>query len=290
MESSNYKNVIVKKAQRIEEIYRLIDEIRKGMGTETSAETFETNFYAKKDSVAKWIEWNQLEYAVTDRVLFLLRSSKFYKQLYYFAYNRENLKLALKELIKTEDKLNIDYLAKEDTMKDLFEDVGFKFHITLHRMARIVKGGEDEGLSYGEYAVLSDAAEIQNILEQTMDLDSDQVPGLLEIEDYINRNMAIVIRDKACKDIISCSLWTRKGKGMIWNYWALNPKYNGTTYSIDLLDAYLRLNGSVVRSTLFVRDRNPASLIYKKIGFQYDGLKDFVYCYRANRKGGSTAQ
>ena len=256
----------------VEEVYAWIDNVRQ------NSDSYVTNFYAGQGSINKWIEWKQLEYFNTEHVFLLLRSSKFSKQLYYFADSIENVGNALLLLTTIEDQLNLDFLGEEDSVHNMLENIGFHHYITLHRMTKLDKTGCDEPLSYGEYAAFEDAHKIQELLEQTMDLNSDQVPCTSEIEDYIKRNAAIVT--KKGLDIIACVMWTRQGKRMEWNYWALNPKYKGTTYSLDLLEAYLRLNGSVVRTTLFVRDRNPASAIYGRIGFKYDGLKDFVYCYR----------
>ncbi|MBQ8667561.1 MAG: GNAT family N-acetyltransferase [Lachnospiraceae bacterium] len=185
--------------------------------------------------------------------------------------------------LRAYDTLNVDYLGHNDDMKEVYEASGFEYHIALSRMTRFCNDGTDGELEYGEYAKNEDAEEIRDILEQSMDIMADQVPGVSEIKDYIVEKKVIVIRDEENGSIISCILWTRLGKGMEWKYWALNPAYKGTMHSINLLDDFLRVNGGVKRSTLFVRDRNPASAIYQKIGFRYDGLKDYVYCFRRER-------
>lgn len=271
---------VIEKAVNVDSIYAEIERIHR------SAAVYETNFYAGKESIEKWISWNQLEAVRTDHVLLLLRKSKFSRQIYYFTDDAACLKGVLAELTDMVDKLNIDFLGKEDARKEIFEAAGFCYYITLRRMNRFQMDGEDQTLDYGEYAVREDVGQICGILEKTMDLKSDQVPGIQEIEDYISRREAIVVRKEGTQDIISCILWTRKGRGMAWNYWALNPDYKGTTYSIYLLDAYLRLNGAVRRTTLFVRDGNPARAIYERIGFQHDGLNDYVYCYRKKEECG----
>ena len=257
-------------------IYNYINSIH------DKASAYETNFYAGKEALEHWINWKQVNYVLLDNSLFLLRKNKFSSQVYYFAYDRSALAAGLKTFTapkslsnEKDTSLVVDYLGNNDDLKTTFEEVGFQYHISLNRMTRINKNGFDADLEYGEYATLSDAETICNILEHSMDLISDQVPEPCEIENYIAKKQAIVIRDG--KDIISCILWVRRGLGMEWKYWALNPKYKGTTHSINLLYDYLKLNGSVVRTTLFVRDRNPASAIYQRIGFKYDGLKDFVY-------------
>ena len=266
--------MVIEKGASVVSIYADIERIHR------NAIVYETNFYAGKESIERWISWDQLEVVRTSHVILLLRKSKFSKQVYYFTDDLERLNEALVELTSLEKYLNIDYLGKDNSRKEIFERAGFYHYITLHRMNRFQMDGEDQALGYGEFAVKEDAGQICDILEKVMDLKSDQVPGIQEIEDYIDRKEAIVLREEGTQDIICCILWTRKGKRMEWNYWALNPNYKGTLYSIHLLDAYLMLNGSVKRTTLFVRDRNPARSIYEWYGFQYDGLNDYVYCYR----------
>lgn len=266
--------ICIEKANDINKIYDEMNRIHR------NADSYETNFYAGKERMEKWIQWGQLEVAYYKQGLVLLRSSKFSKQIYYFAVNDVYLQEMLFQLTNIEHRLNVDFLGKQDEKRAVFRASGFERHIVLHRMVRICMDGIDSSLNYGEYAIKDDAEGIYRILEQTMDLMSDQVPEVCEIEEYINRKMAIVVRDEQTKEIISCILWSRKGYGMGWNYWALNPKYRGTMMSMRLLEAYLELNGAARRTTLFVRDKNPASLIYKRIGFQSDGLNDYVYCYR----------
>lgn len=263
--------------EKVDNVNKIYDEINR---IHASADSYETNFYAGKERMEQWVQWGQLECARFERGLALLRSSKFSKQVYYFTVDDAGIQDMLLQLAKTEARLNVDFLGKVDEKRDVFRSAGFLPHIVLHRMTRICMDGIDGSMDFGEYAAIDDAKEICEILEQTMDVMSDQVPGVREIEGYINRKMAIVVKDDKTKEIISCILWTRKGAGMEWNYWALNPKYKGTTAGIRLLEAYLNRNGAVRRSTLFVRDRNPASAIYQRIGFQYDGLNDYVYCYR----------
>lgn len=264
----------IRKVDDINKIYDEINRIHVGSGS------YETNFYAGKERIERWMQWGQLETVCFGRGLALLRSSKFSKQVYYFASDDACLHDMLIQLAENENRLNIDFLGKWDEKRDVFQSAGFMPHIVLHRMARVCTGGVDVPMGYGCYAEKDDAGEICSILEQTMDLMSDQVPEICEIEDYISRRMAVVVKDDRAKEIISCILWTRKGLGMELNYWARKPKYKGTTDSRRLLEAYLSMNGAVRRSTLFVRDRNPAGFIYQRAGFQYDGLNDYVYCYR----------
>ena len=267
----------IRKVKSVDELYDHINQIH-----EVSS-AYVTNFYAGKDSLQSWIEWKEADYLLTEKALFLLRNSKFSTQVYYFSDGNEEVLTGLKQLTEERDSLNVDYLGHGDDMKEVYEAAGFKYYIALSRMTRFCKEGEDGRLEYGEYAKSDDAEEICDILEKSMDIMADQVPSVYEIKEYINQSRAIILRNKDNNDIISCILWTRLGKGMEWKYWALNPNYKGTIYSINLLDDYLRINGAVKRATLFVRDGNPASTMYQKIGFKYDGLKDYVYCFRRDR-------
>lgn len=266
--------VCVGKVTDINKIYDEINRIHSGPGS------CETNFYAGRERMEQWAQWGQLESVCFENGLLLLRSGRHSKQIYYFAADDACLKDMLLQLTKIENRLNIDLLGMQDEKGEVFRTAGFAPYTVLHRMTRICMDGNDGTPEYGAYAGKEDAAKILEILEQSMDLMSDQVPEVCEIEEYINRRMALVARDDKTDEIISCILWTRKGRGMEWNYWAKNPEYKGTAAGIRLLESWLNRNGSVRRTTLFVRERNPASLIYQRIGFQYDGLNDYVYCYR----------
>lgn len=245
-----------------------------------NAKVYMTNFYTWKESIEKWITWGQLEIALSEKAFFLLRRGKFYTQVYYFADGTESVISGLRELTTIKDALNVEFLGKVDTMRESFEQARLKYYISFDKMTKISQFGEDSAMSYGEFAKRDDAGKICDILVDSMDSEADQIPEMCEIIDYIEKQNAIVLRSEDGRDIISCILWTRMGRGMIWKYWALNPSYKGTVYSMKLLDDFLNLNGSVNRSTLFVRIGNPAVIIYKKIGFNYDGVKNYVYCYR----------
>ena len=270
--------IFMEKVVSVDPLYADMERIHR------SADFYETNFYAGRESIEKWIAWNQLEVVQTEHVLLLLRKSKFSRQVYYFTNDLECLEQVLTEMTGLTDRLNIDFLGKEDPHRELFEKAGFRHYITLRRMDRLQMGGEDKPLEYGEYAVPEDAGQICDILEMTMDLSSDQVPEIREVKDYIDRHEAIVVREEGTQQIISLILWTRKGRGMAWNYWALDPKYKGSIHSLCLLAAYLDLNGSVRRTALFVRDGNPARAVYERFGFQYNGVNDYVYCYRKQKE------
>lgn len=266
----------VQKVQSAECVYQEINRIR------SKSTSFESNFYVGRDGLEKWIQWNQLECFVADDVFLLLRRNDYYKEVYYFADGEPALQIGLQKLTFIEDRLNIDYLGKEDAKQDTFLKAGFNYKISLNRFSRIQNNcGTDSAIPYGEYASERDLQSISAILNLTMDKDVDQIPQQCEILDYIRRKMAIVARDDKTGNVAALILWTRVGKRMEFNYWALNPDYKGTLYALDLLNSFYIINGAVNRSTLFIRDNNIVSeRIHTSTGYKRDDIVDYVYCYR----------
>lgn len=266
----------VQKVQSAESAYQEINHVR------SKASSFETNFYAGRECVEKWIQWNQLESYATDNAFLLLRRNDYYTEVYFFADGDAALQEALRELTIFENRLNIDYLGTENAKADVFLKAGFNYKMSLNRFTRIQNGdGEDSTIPYGEYAREADVQSIESILNLTMDKDVDQIPQLCEIMDYIRRKMAIVAKDEKTGDVAAVILWTRVGKRMEFNYWALNPNYKGSLYALDLLNSFYVINGAVKRSTLFIRDNNIVSeKIHTSTGYKRDGIVDYVYCYR----------
>ncbi len=244
-----------------------------------NADAYTNNFYAGREGAERWIAWNELKCCRFEHAFFVIRENKFTNYLYYFAENDECLSEALKEAAELPElgRISIDFLGKEDHKKNVFEKAGFDHYITLHRMTRLQMDGQDEPLSYGEFAKPEDAGSICSILEQTMDPKCDRVPCAAEIQEYISAGRAIVVRDEQRGDAVVCILWSRKGYSMEWNYWATAPNRGVTLQSLQLVETFLSLNGAVRRTQLFVRDKNPAASVYLRAGFNYDGLNDYVY-------------
>lgn len=266
----------VQKVQSAEHVYQEINRIR------SKSLRFESNFYVGRESLEKWIQWDQLESFATNDVFLLLRRNDYYKEVYYFADGEAALQAALQKLTSLENRLNIDYVGKENAKQEVFLNAGFIYKMSLNRYSKIQSDeGVDAPIPYGEYASESDLQSIVSVLNLTMDKDVDQIPQQCEILDYIRRKMAIVARDDKTGNVAALILWTRVGKRMEFNYWALNPDYKGTLYALDLLNSLYIINGAVKRSTLFVRDNNIVpEIIHTSTGYKRDGVVDYVYCYR----------
>ncbi len=271
----------VRKVQCAESVYQEINRIR------SKSTHFDSNFYVGREGLEKWIQWDQLENFVTGDVFLLLRRNDYYKEVYYFADGNAALQTALQKLTSFEDRLNIDYVGKENAKQEVFLKAGFCYKMSLNRFSKIQdEDGVDAPIPYGEYASESDLQSIASVLNLTMDKDVDQIPQQCEILDYIHRKMAIVAKDDKTGNVAALILWTRVGKRMEFNYWALHPDYKGTLYALDLLNSFYIINGAVKRSTLFVRDNNIVpEIIHTSTGYKRDGVVDYVYCYRKKESG-----
>lgn len=241
-----------------------------------------TDFYIAGDRLENWIQKGEIRMCTIGKTAFILRERPAFWQTYFVSPDKASLAADLKAFLSDSDeKLAIFTLGNVDELHETIENAGMRFYAGISRVSKFVKEtGEPHIREGAELARIDDAAEIQEIMYDTLDVYSDQLFDVDEIEYTIKSKQAIVIRDHE-KDVIEAFYcYGRQGVTTKDTCMASRPEYRSDMAGVKIVDAYKEYTADVRRHTGWIRDNNRASkAISNYFGFKADGFRQEVFVY-----------
>ncbi|MDD6924465.1 MAG: hypothetical protein PUI81_10255, partial [Veillonellaceae bacterium] len=241
-----------------------------------------TDFYIAGDRLENWIQKGEIRMCTIGKTAFILRERPAFWQTYFVSPDKASLAADLKAFLSDSDeKLAIFTLGNVDELHETIENAGMRFYTGLDRVSKFVKEvGTPRFADNAELAISGDGVEIQQIMFDTLDPYSDQIPDIDEIEKMITNQSVIVIRNQINSEIEAVYCWTRQGIANKDNYLMSREKYRKQFVGIKIMDAYFAYAADVKRHTGWIRDNNIASkLVNDRFGFKADGFRQEVFVY-----------
>ena len=265
-----------------EEIFRWIGEARRG-----NRAYFSNAFYTVSQLQEFLAEKDVRVIASEDLILLLQEDFGLYR-VQFFARSPEALSSLPALLPELDGPIVVDLVGKEPAVgqqAELVARYGFAPYSVFVRMIcrdRILPGAK--GIDRVELARESDAETILAMIERTFDPLFAHFPTIEEICEAICREEISVIRDG--DNIAGLAFFEKKSETYyILRYFIVDAGYRGQNIGGALLHSKFISAPENAVYMLWVGTYNSAQSLYKKFGFVYDGLTDYILKYGGNNRG-----
>ena len=245
-----------------------------------------TNYFPDPAKVQAWIRCGELFSVVDEKaVAILLRRDRDFFHLYFLASGIEALAEALPRVTRQQPAvLTADLIGRDEdlqSMVNLFRQSGFHLHAKLVRLARIAP--PDSSSSFQSHpdvvsADQEDAVAVLSLLESNFDRHAEQLPGLEDIRQAVERQEILVIKkDNALAGLLFYEII---GLTSILRYWLVDTRFRDQHVGSRLMHAYFARCPKIRRFILWViADNDRAIQKYHHYSFATDGLMDQVMIY-----------
>jgi GNAT superfamily N-acetyltransferase len=247
-----------------------------------------TNFYPVPDKLQRSIERGELFSMMAGNVLFVLRRDRDFLHLSFVASAAAALGPALRELVeRVAETVAVDLLGSRERvaeLAELFAQVGFRSHCTLHRMTKATKPAAlpvPPAVPDPEvvFASRDDAAALSGILELALDRHAEQIPDGDELARAASDHKILVVRSRAV--IAGLLFFEATGQSSLLRHWLVDPAHREQRIGARLMRRYFADCKDIRRFLLWViSDNHNAIDRYLHYGYQHDGLIDQVLIRR----------
>lgn len=153
----------------------------------------------------------------------------------------------------------------------------YKQYFRYHLVAEKVKFLEPKEVA--AYAETNDINAIYRLLYNTFDILSDHLPSKKELHKFIEAGQII----KICKgcEIAGVLIFEKQGAKSHLRALCVNPIYRNMAIGYSLMLSYIKLVRQETKSFfLWVESTNNAAIqLYKKMGYEPDGLTEYIFLY-----------
>lgn len=245
-----------------------------------AAPAYSSTFYASADQVGRWSAEGRLGLVATPGAVLLLKAENGFRRLFHVAESPAALADALTQL--PAGVWVADLVGQGDALDRLsaaYARSGFAAHRFLVRMVRTRPVGEpgDAGI---KVAVPADAPAVAAFLDRLLDRYAEQVPDVTELADEAAAGQLLVVRrdDGALAGML---LYALKGRTAHLRFWHVDADVRGQGVGRRLMAAFLTRCAGASRIVLWViGDNAPSIAIYRRYGFEADGLVDRIMILR----------
>lgn len=262
----------MKKVEDRQQLLGVLSEIR------NNSQSFITNFFWDEGKHQLWINDGSLFYKIgSPECVLLIHNEGQFARLFYAAANLESLSHAI-GAFRFDGILSIDIVTKEEVPSELnvFLNNGYDNRRHLFRMVRIgkfnAKNIDDKNI---ETATLQDVESVHDLLMQSFDPLSEQIPSETELQSFIANKGILLYKEK--ERIIGLLIYQVIGVNWYLRYWLIIPQYRGLHVGSKMFNYALSKHTSSKRQMLWVvADNENAIEKYTHYGFKRDRLNDYV--------------
>lgn len=165
-------------------------------------------------------------------------------------------------------------------MPNVLEKLKFRFYKEYVRKQLIVQPGfVCKETKFVETANTADEDCIYELLYKTFDIMSDQLVSRKELSALIKSGQVLIVKKR--ENMAGVLLFETHGKKSYLRALCVDSNYTGQRVGVSLMANYIKRNIQYVKMFyLWVESTNePAKRLYEKLGYQDDGLKNYIYLY-----------
>jgi len=246
------------------------------------APDFCTNFFPVQKKVQGWVAHDELRGTFRGDAVFFFRRDRDFWHLYYCAASRTALEREIQTVpeLKSE-RVVLDLVGNETAVSvpvEVWKAAAFHQRTRLFRMARAAQpAAEPDPGQTGkiEFANLTDAPGVVEMLESAFDRFGEQLPMLYEIEMAIQAQQVLIARHDG--QTAGLLFFETQGFTSTLRFWAVAPKFRALKVGSALMREYFVTQRAVKRFVLWVAaDNVNAVQKYGHYGYKPDGLVDYV--------------
>lgn len=261
----------------IEELFEAIDKIRE------SASAYATNLFPNPHKIQGWINTRSLQMARSDRGLWLTRADRDFLHL-YLCSDAEALPDTINHArASVAQTLLSDIVTRKSDDSSHFVkaliDAGFAPHTTLSRMtvksASLPGSVTSNDLLVLRKAMLEDAGLVFDVLENTFDRFSKDLPHLEELQAFIESGCVLlaVLHDEVVGGII----FELSGRTAHMRFCWVGEGFRGRGLGRAIVENYHCAVPAANKFELWVDQNNiAAQTLYQSLGYSFDGTVDQI--------------
>lgn len=241
-------------------------------------------------NTAQWKELDDkglLEICEYDSSIWVAIKDKDIYRLIFFAKSPQSVLEVDFDKYKLFDKpVVLELLDKKNfaqRMDAILKEVGFSMIKGLYRMFCSDIHIEEQYLADGycvQNATYDDCDEVYNILYEIFDICISRLPSKEQIIKDIEEEQIFVVRD--LQKVVGIAYFQKQGAKSQYLYQlALKQEAQGQKLTYPLLEYAVKCLGSDKQYSVWVESDNSKAIhVYEKLGFQCDGLNEYIYQYK----------
>ena len=261
-----------------EEVVRCVAESR-DKGRKVS------NFFPDESRMTRWCESGTFSYVELGESTFLMRRQESFSNIYFLSSSVESLAKDASLLISGNGsaRMVVDVLGRDamrEPIEEVFRSMGFVTLTTLQRMSRRTPNAQYSAESGIEVATQPDAPAIHRLLTDNFIAEEEQIPCLVEIEDWIAARSIFVARDGVGQDIQGFVIFDLLPATLYLRYWFVSLDARGNGVGGKLMRSMFATGANTKRQYFWVKtDNENAIKRYRHYCFEFEELKDTVLAY-----------
>jgi len=270
----------MKPVATVSEVFDAIQHAKAG------APDFCTNFFPVQKKVQDWIDHGELRGAFRSDAVFFFRRDRDFWHLYYCAASKTALEREISGVPEIgSERVVLDLVGNEAAVSvpvGVWKAAGFDQRTRLFRMARLAQPfaepAEDANGKI-EFANITDAQAVVELLESAFDRFGEQLPLVYEIEAAVEARQVLVARHEG--RIAGLLFFETQGMSSTLRFWAVAERYRALKCGSALMRKYFATQSAVRRFVLWVASDNfNAVQKYGHYSYKPDGLVDYVLANR----------
>lgn len=253
-----------------------------------------SNCYLPYRKIINEIVNKNIQVMSCENIVLLIQKTYGIHKMYYFVKEdgrqniSENTYRRLYAKMRGYPKLVTDYISRDSCYRtDIITNLGFHFYKEYNRYSVLTSELSFPVLSHlADFAGQRDLSEIYQLLYNTFDILTDNLPSKEELYKFIEARQVI----KICIDgkIGGVLLFEKQGAKSYLRALCVNSQYKNIGIGHQLVVSYRELVKNGIKSFyLWVESTNTDAIrLYEKFGYKDDGLREYIYLYESRyRKG-----
>ena len=210
--------------------------------------------------------------------LLLVEKGERTNSLYYMSdsYNwvcsLENIKASHKPLV-------LNLVQKEESAEKLpFLDYGYSVHKVYQRLRKMGRLPDCKENTVSDYCGEEDRGRLRDMMDNTFDVFSDNIPTEEELNEFIKNKNIICIRME--HRVIGFIIFEDKGKTSYIRMVCIDRDYRGKGLGNKLMNIYFRLHSDYKSFTLWYDTENMAAYsLYLRWGYEKESMYNFIFVF-----------
>lgn len=246
-----------------------------------------TNFFVSDEEVARWCAKGELFLSSTEGSFLLLHNRETFCHAFFCTVELSDAEKALAAMTqKTKLPISMDILGKDDGLRTMVSQAGFRRVMTLKRMTRPNEDMQAGDLPIGdaEYAKSEEMPVLMEQLQLYFDPLTKQLPDEEELWRMIQKREVLVQRMSG-NEVVGFLVFEPQGAVRLLRYILVKEEWRGKSLGVTLLNTFLGIRHGVRKHQLWVEKENfPAIRMYEEGGFQFDGLHDDIFIFPKSKQ------
>lgn len=239
-----------------------------------------SNLFASKEQLQEIVNSPQASVLQGVEIILILQKEDGFTRVSYFAKSPQAF-VEIPDLLPVAGKPYIADIVGRNPKEqsELLCSCGFELYSVFVRMTTKAPAmSRLDGIERVEYAKKEDAPQLHAMICQEFDPLFAHIPSVGQLQEYADKEEILVVR--AGKEIAGLAFFEHISlQSIVLRYFVVAPPYRGQNIGGSLLAYEFLRKPDKANYSLWIGTYNKTQTLYQKLGFQYDGLQDYILRY-----------